>query len=212
MFHVTIIKIKDIVKIVILLISLYVLSRFIFKNTFIKNNLNQLIHFNTIDFIKFGIDTESSIIKNISNQEIQNQNEKTEEDTQSVSIESILQIASSVFETQGLEENLGQEENKIATENAEETSEQETNQLTEASTELSTQVVTKNPIAESYNREYHGVKIKNETSYELTDEMLNTSDLNINTDNVILFHTHTCESYTPSENYQYTASRKLSYY
>ena len=207
MFHVTIIKIKDIVKIVILLISLYVLSRFIFKNTFIKNNLNQLIHFNTIDFIKFGIDTESSIIKNISNQEIQNQNEKTEEDTQSVSIESILQIASSVFETQGLEENLGQEENKIATENAEETSEQETNQLTEASTELSTQVVTKNPIAESYNREYHGVKIKNETSYELTDDMLNPGNLEINTDNVLIFHTHTCESYTQSENYTYEPSR-----
>lgn len=215
MFNVTIIKVKDVVKIVILLISLYVLSRFIFKNISIKNYFNQSISFNTSDFIKFGINTESTIIKNISNQEIQDQNEKTEEveeDTQSVSIESIFHVASSVFEAQGLEENLGQEEKESTAENTEETSEQEVNQVAEASTELSTQVVTENPITESYNREYNGVKIKNETSYELTDEMLNTSDLNINTENVILFHTHTCESYTPSENYQYTASRKLSYY
>ncbi len=215
MFSVTIIKLKDVVKIAILLIIFYVLSRFIFKNISIKNNLNQSISFNTSDFIKFGINTESTIIKNISNQEMQNQNEKTEEveqDLQSISIESIFHVASSVFEAQGLEENLGQEEKESTAENAEEPSEQEASQVAEASTEVSTQVVTKNPITESYNREYNGVKIKNETSYELTDEMLNTSDLNINTENVILFHTHTCESYTPSENYQYTASRKLSYY
>ena len=78
----------------------------------------------------------------------------------------------------------------------------------EASTDVTTKVVTANPIAESYNREYgNGIKIKNETSYELTDDMLNPGNLEINTDNVLIFHTHTCESYTQSENYTYEPSR-----
>ena len=62
---------------------------------------------------------------------------------------------------------------------------------------------------EKYNKEYNGIKIKNETSYELTDEILNPNNLDIRKDNVTIFHTHTCESYTQSENYKYTPSRKL---
>lgn len=216
MFNVTIIKLKDVVKIVIILISIYVLSKFVFKNISIKNYLNQSISFNISDFIKFGINTESNIIKNISNQEIQNETEKTEENGENFELEavqSILHIASSIFEAQGVEQDLGQEEKKDVNvaKNTNETKEQETNQTNEVPENISTQVVTQNPITESYNREYNGIKIKNETSYELTDDMLNTSDLNINTENVLIFHTHTCESYTQSENYKYTPSRKFSY-
>lgn len=214
MFNVTIIKLKDVVKIVIILIAIYVLSKFIFQNISTKNFLNQSISFNTSDFIKLGINTESNIIKNISNQEEQKEYEKTEEieeDIETLSIKSILQIGSNVFTAKALEENLGQDKNTNFVENTDASTVQETAQNSEVLTDVWAQVVTENPIAESYNREYNGVKIKNETSYELTDEMLNTNDLNIDTKNIIIFHTHTCESYTPSENYQYTSSRKLSY-
>ena len=72
----------------------------------------------------------------------------------------------------------------------------------EVSTKVPTQIVTKNPITESFNVEINGVKIKNETSFRLDNMILNVEQ-NINKQNILIFHTHTCESYTPSEQFQY---------
>ena len=69
-------------------------------------------------------------------------------------------------------------------------------------TKVQTEIVTQNLITESYNTEINGVKIKNETSFEISNSILETTQ-NINKENVLIFHTHTCESYTPSEKYQY---------
>ena len=68
---------------------------------------------------------------------------------------------------------------------------------------VKTEVITNNPIKETYNTEYGKVKIKNETDYTLTQEML-TPDITIENKNIILFHTHSCESYTSSDAYPYT--------
>ncbi|MBR3002588.1 MAG: stage II sporulation protein P [Clostridia bacterium] len=72
-----------------------------------------------------------------------------------------------------------------------------------AQTGLKTEVITNNPLSLNYNAQYGKVKIKNETSHELTEEMLNP-DISINNKNILLFHTHTCESYTSSQQYPYT--------
>lgn len=64
------------------------------------------------------------------------------------------------------------------------------------------QVVTENPLADKYTAEYQGVKIKNETSFELTQDIL-SQKIDVRKDNILIFHTHTCESYTSSEKYQY---------
>jgi hypothetical protein len=208
MFNVTVIRLKDIVKIVIIVITIYILSKFIFKNISIKDYLNQSINFNTNEFIKLGINTESNIIKNISKNETKVENEETEEiveDIKEFSIESIFQIGSNLFKVKESEKELGQDENTNPTEETE----QKTANTKEVTTDVSTQVVTEHPIAEKYNKEYNGIKIKNETSYELTDEILNPNNLDIRKDNITIFHTHTCESYTQSENYKYTPSRKL---
>ena len=45
--------------------------------------------------------------------------------------------------------------------------------------------------------------IKNQTTYNLTEDILNP-DIKIDNKNILIFHTHSCESYTPSEKYQYT--------
>lgn len=66
----------------------------------------------------------------------------------------------------------------------------------------STEIVTENPLIDNYNSEYQGVKIKNETSFELTQDIL-SGRIELNEENIIIFHTHTCESYTSSEKYQY---------
>lgn len=67
---------------------------------------------------------------------------------------------------------------------------------------VTTEIVTQNPIQESYNTLINDVKIKNETSFELTEETI-SNNLEINKENVLIFHTHTCESYTSSEKYPY---------
>lgn len=72
----------------------------------------------------------------------------------------------------------------------------------EVSANAQTEIVTQNQIAESYNVEINGVKIKNETSFEINNSILETPQ-NINKENILIFHTHTCESYTPSEQYPY---------
>lgn len=72
------------------------------------------------------------------------------------------------------------------------------------SNNMETEVVTNNPLADAYTNMYGSVKIKNETDYSLSDEILNPAELNIDTKNILIFHTHTCESYTSSEMYPYT--------
>ena len=68
---------------------------------------------------------------------------------------------------------------------------------------IKTEVVTPNPIAENANVQYVKVKIKNQTTYNLTEDILNPN-IKIDNKNILIFHTHSCESYTPSEKYQYS--------
>lgn len=72
----------------------------------------------------------------------------------------------------------------------------------EVKTGLKTEVITKDPLKESYNLTYGNVKIKNETDIEINDDMLKP-DIEIDNKNILIFHTHTCESYTSSEKYSY---------
>ena len=204
MFNVTIIKLRDIFKMAIILIFIYVFSKIALKDINIKKYLDISMISNTNEFLTLCINSESNIIKDIS--ETDKHEEKTEdmeESTIPTSIESILKIGSNMFNSKEIEKEVGQDNSTIVEENASVEEDVKTEEVKDAPT----QVITQNPIAENYNREYNGVKIKNETSYELTDEMLNFNDININNKNIIIFHTHTCESYTESENYKYTPSR-----
>lgn len=54
-----------------------------------------------------------------------------------------------------------------------------------------------------YTDEYNGVFINNGTNYQLTQEML-TPDVEVNKNKVVIYHTHTCESYTPTDKFNYT--------
>lgn len=59
---------------------------------------------------------------------------------------------------------------------------------------------------DTYTDIYKSVKIKNESKYILTEEIV-TPDFNLsNTNDIIIYHTHTCESYTPTEKDNYIAS------
>ena len=85
-----------------------------------------------------------------------------------------------------------------------ENSTSEPEEITEAQTGVKTEVLDSS-VPEKYTSEYNGVKIRNETDIKLTKEML-VPDVEVNTESMIIYHTHTCESYTPTENYTYKAS------
>lgn len=71
-------------------------------------------------------------------------------------------------------------------------------------TTVTTEKVLEKNLAESYNTEYTNVKINNKSDYTITQEML-IPDIEINNSkSILIYHTHTCESYTPSETYNYT--------
>ena len=73
------------------------------------------------------------------------------------------------------------------------------------SNEATTESVTDRNLAENYNMTYGNVKIRNQSDCEITEDICNPADLSLsNTKTVLIYHTHTCESYTPSEKYNYT--------
>lgn len=75
---------------------------------------------------------------------------------------------------------------------------------TEIPANVQTQVIEDNNIKATYTNEYNGIQIKNSSKYNLTEEIL-TPDVQLgNTKDVVIFHTHTCESYTPTEAFNYT--------
>ena len=59
-------------------------------------------------------------------------------------------------------------------------------------------------IEESYNYIYNDIKIKNQSNYNLSEDYFNLENIQFINKKIIIYHTHTCESYTPSEKYNYT--------
>ena len=207
MFKVTIIRLKDIVKIGIILILIYVFSRFIFKN--FKNCINTVKCGNSPKVLLFGINSESNIIKYISKYNKNDNNAKIEEKDEGtvVGLKTILETSSSFFTDDNIKKEDLQEDNiKEENTNTPEININKTNDINNIPNNIECKVVTKQPIPEVYNYEYNGVKIKNETQISLSDIDLNSNNIDINKKNVIIFHTHTCESYTESEKYTYKSS------
>lgn len=82
----------------------------------------------------------------------------------------------------------------------------ENNVITNIDTSLPTEVISANNKKDTFTNTYNSVKIKNESKYQLTDEMLIPNVELSNKKDIIIYHTHTCESYTPTENNNYVAS------
>ena len=80
-------------------------------------------------------------------------------------------------------------------------SKEDATKVEQAQTGLKTEVQRSN-VPNKYTTQYNGVKIKNEVKYKLTEEILKP-DITVKKDNILIYHTHSCESYTPSEKYQY---------
>lgn len=219
MFNVTVLKLRDIIKFLAGILLIFLIVFFIGKNLKKENNTNQeeKIGNNIVEKIEKGI---SSITKNSMLQALDqtipamsNINEEykkvaKEDDNKNKDIlqEMIGTQISSIKSIEKLDETKQEEKTEEEKNNNEnETKKEETSTETEvAKAGVKTEVITNNPIKDSSNTQYGSVKIKNETDYNLTEEMLNPDDIKIENKNIILFHTHSCESYTASEKYPYT--------
>ena len=82
--------------------------------------------------------------------------------------------------------------------------EETVDELKEAQSGVQVEVVPSN-VPSRFTHEVFGVQLRNESDYELSSEI---TDLNVefNKQDILLFHTHTCESYTPTEQYSYQAT------
>ena len=132
---------------------------------------------------------------------------KTIEDILSVNLGVIDNLKSSSDSKQMAEKNVDNENstNNDGNNEADENKDDDSNSLENiehAEIGLKTEVVESN-VSPRYSQEYYGVKIRNETDYKLTNEVLDPTSLEINTNNIIIYQTHSCESYTASEKYQY---------
>lgn len=70
---------------------------------------------------------------------------------------------------------------------------------------LQTETVTEKNMNAAYTNTYGTVKIRNKSDYSLTEDIL-VPDVEVNKNKILIVHTHTCESYTPTEANPYEAT------
>lgn len=222
MFNVTVLKIRDIVKYLvgtIILIGIIVYTTRFFAY---KPNEQKIEKKQEKVSITETLKIKSNTLKKCLNKTIPVMAELEKEKEPKKTTNNENKIFESFLETEissikGMEETekeKNQTEDSNGSDNKKHTSEENksdsNNSITEdekiilaSNSGIKTEVVTPNPIAENANVQYGNVKIKNQTTYNLTEDILNPN-IKIDNKNILIFHTHSCESYTPSEKYQYS--------
>lgn len=213
MFNVAILRLKDLFKILagsifIILFITILWNGILSKKEALKNN-------NKIDILTKtsmlgALEEVMPVAKNI-NQEYRKVAKEDDHKEEKNILKAMLETQiSSAKALDDMEERKIQDENKnenlAAKEENNDNKDKNNNENQEnaiATAGIATQIITQNPIKEKTNAQYGKVKIKNETEYALTEEMLKP-DITIENRNVIIFHTHSCESYTSSEKFPYT--------
>ena len=216
MFNITVLKARDLIKylagMIISIIAVILISK-----TFSKTEIKQSVIEKEVKS-KIGILSEKSLvssldqtmpaIKSINKERKESQKENKKKDNNDLLEAMLYTQISSIKGIEKMQENTKKQEVKeeIKTEQEkiekEETNTENTNKEPEQAG-TKTEVITNNPIAENANVRYRNIKIKNQTDYTLTEDMLKP-DIEITNKNIVLFHTHSCESYTSSPNYTYT--------
>ena len=218
MFNITVLKAKDLIKYLIgMTISIIVII--LISKSFNKSKIKQPASIEKEVKSKIGILSEKSLIssleqtipitKSINKKQEETSKENTKKNnndileamlnTQISSIKGIEKMKVNDEQKETKEDNIQVEQEKIEQEEA--NTENINKEPEQAGTK--TEVITNNPIAENANVQYGNIKIKNQTDYTLTEDMLKP-DIEIINKNIVLFHTHSCESYTSSPNYTYT--------
>lgn len=205
MFNVTVLKMKDILKYILgvclIIAVLMTMAKIFSKKSSQENKTQSKLRIFSSGGLTSCLDSTIPSIE-VVNKEYNEIEEEITEINQGNYPEQFLKTEiSSIKAIEEIEKDSKIKENKE--ENNKEVTKEE---MTLASTSgVQSEVVTQNPIANKYNAQYGKVQIKNQTTFALTEEMLKP-DIIINNKNVLIFHTHSCESYTSSEKYPYVAT------
>ena len=146
-----------------------------------RNSDSQEFQISDKDYITKTINSELSMFKAVAatNNSTKIEKNNSDEDIENNNLEE-------------LESSKGEEQQK------------ENENLEEAKTGVNVEVLPSN-IADKTTYKVFGVKIRNESDYNIQNEIKDLN-VNINKNNILIFHTHTCESYTPTEQNQYNST------
>lgn len=202
MFNVTVLKVKDILKYILgfcLVIAILMTITRIFSNKSNQENKTQSkLRIFSSRGLTSCLDATIPSIEVVNKEYNEIEEENTEINHENYAEQFLKTEISSIKAIEKIEKDSKSKEN---TEEKQKELTQE--EMTLASTSgVQSEVVTQNPIANKYNVQYGKVQIKNQTTFNLTEEMLKP-DIKIDNKNVLIFHTHSCESYTPSEKFPY---------
>ena len=208
--NIAVIKLKDIIKYAIVFITIVAIL-IIGINMLKKEEINEeKSKTSFFDFIKnssflFCLKMEMPIISSSSDVVLTNVDINTSKN--------ILGTELSIMDSLKEKENTNQIENVAKNENTKneiKENEVSNNEIKEEKTEnnapegkLVTEVISENNIKASFTNEGNNVQINNQTDYDLTDIINNPSYEITNKNKFVIYHTHTCESYTSSEKYSY---------
>ena len=204
MFNVAVFKLKDMIKyLVVMTISiLYVIfaTRYFSSKSKDKNisiDVGKIVDLFMSNTYLDVIETQIPIIKEAEAKDVQEKNQNKDY------LEGFLETEISSLKILKNSDKNNEVENEEIKEENQDTENKEQEEVKTAQTGVETQVVTNNPITESFNVQYGAVKLKNQTQINLTQEIL-TPNITIDNKNVLIFHTHSCESYTSSDLFPYT--------
>ena len=204
MFNVAVFKLKDMIKyLVVMTISiLFVIfaTRYFSSKSKDKNisiDVGKIVNLFMSNTYLDVIETQIPIIKEAEAKDVQEKNQNKDY------LEGFLETEISSLKILKNSDKNNEVENEEIKEENQDTENKEQEEVKTAQTGVETQVVTNNPITESFNVQYGAVKLKNQTQINLTQEIL-TPNITIDNKNVLIFHTHSCESYTSSDLFPYT--------
>lgn len=204
MFNVAVFKLKDMIKyLVVMTISiLFVIfaTRYFSSKSKDKNisiDVGKIVDLFMSNTYLNVIETQIPIIKEAEAKDVQEKNQNKDY------LEGFLETEISSLKILKNSDKNNEVENEEIKEENQDTENKEQEEVKTAQTGVETQVVTNNPITESFNVQYGAVKLKNQTQINLTQEIL-TPNITIDNKNVLIFHTHSCESYTSSDLFPYT--------
>lgn len=206
MINLTVLNLKDVIKGLVKFIAIIV---FVIICTrlfnFIKNvNIKEYL---TEKFEKLEGKTYLEVIND--NVSIYNSNTNNEKNKKIEDEFNVMNFLNNILDKEisflGYIDNNLKENNNSNIKSAEEKND-ETKIEVASKTGAKTEVIEKNNKNDVFNKTYNGVKIKNESKYKLTNADLKPDIDFKNKKDIVIYHTHTCESYTKTKKYTYKSS------
>lgn len=181
--------IKYIIKILMVIITIFFLMQFFTSKVKKNNTVSEKNMLFCIDEVLPAIKVSSNKKENINIPS-----------TLKYALSSELEVLDSIKQEEALPNN-----EEIENENVQETKSEDEVKVEQVQDGATVTEVDNSGVNPRSTDDFKGVRINNGTEYTLTAEMLEPN-VEINKDKVAIYHTHTCESYTPTEEYKYEAS------